>query len=218
MDRTISRRSRTASWLLAGLMICLPAAGCAKVLATAVYLVKGTNVPAEYDGLEGKRVAVVCRQLASLQYRNSTVPRDLAARVGALLQQNVRKIDVIDQQEVAEWTDENSWEEFTEIGKALEADMVVAIELESFKLHQGQTLYQGQANVQIRVYDVADGKVVFEKIPRPSVYPPNSAIPASEKQEAQFRREYVGVLADEIARHFYEHDSRATFAIDSTVQ
>jgi hypothetical protein len=198
-------------------MLALPLAGCAKVLATAVYVIKGTNVPAEYEGLKEKKVAVVCRQLASLQYRDSTVPRELAARVGSLLAQNVKKIEVIDQQDVAEWTDENAWEEFTQIGKALEADMVVAIDLEDFRLHQGQTLYQGRANVQIKVYDMEDGgKVVFEKSPRPSVYPPNTGIPTSEKQESQFRREYVGILADEIGRHFYEHDSRATFAIDST--
>lgn len=217
MDRTVSRRGRSVQRLLAGLLLCLPLAGCAKVLATAVYVIKGTNVDAEYDGLQEKRVAVVCRQLASLQYRDSTVPRDLAARVGSLLAQNGKKIEVIDQQKVSEWTDENAWEDFRQIGKALEADMVVAIELEDFKLHQGQTLYQGRANVQIKVYDIKDGgKLVFEKTPRPSVYPPHTGIPTSEKQESQFRREYVGVLADEIGCHFYSHDSRANFAIDST--
>jgi hypothetical protein len=217
MDRTESWRRRRVRALLAGLLVCLPLAGCAKVLATAVYVIKGTNVEAEYGGLKEKRVAVVCRQLASLQYRDSSVPRDLAARIGSLLTQNGKKIEVIDQQKVSEWTDENAWEDFTQIGKALEADMVVAIELEDFRLHQGQTLYQGRANVQIKVYDMKDGgKLVFEKAPRPSIYPPNTGIPTSEKQESQFRREYVGVLAEEIACHFYDHDSRANFAIDST--
>ena len=216
MDRTIFRRGRFVPGLLTSLLLLAPLAGCAKVLATAVYIVKGTNVDAEFDGMEGKKVAVVCRQLASLQYRDSTVPRDLAARVGSLLTSNGKKITVIDQQKVAEWTDENAWEDFTQIGKALEADLVLGIELEDFRLHQGQTLYQGRANVQLKVYDMNDGgKLVFEKSPRPSIYPPNTGIPTSEKQESQFRREYVGILADEIGRHFYEHDSRATFAIDS---
>ncbi len=217
MDRTISRYGRGLGWVAVGLTLSLPLAGCAKVLATAVYVVTGANSPAEYTGLKDKRVAVVCRQLVSLQYRDTTVPRDLAARVGSLLATNGKKIEVIDQQQVSEWTDENAWDDFTQIGKALEADIVVAIELEDFRLHQGQTLYQGRANVQIKVYDIKDGgKLVFEKTPRPSVYPPNGGIPTSEKQESQFRREYVGILAEEIARLFYEHDSRANFAIDST--
>lgn len=216
MDRFRSGRRRRAWWLLSCLLV-LPAVGCASTLATALYVIKGTNVDAEYDGLKGKRVAVVCRQLASLQYRDSTVPRELATQVGNRLGANVSKITIIDQQDVAEWTDENAWEEYTEIGKALEADMVVAIDLEDFKLHQGQTLYQGRANVQIKVYDIKDGnKQVFAKSPRPSIYPPNTGIPTSEKQESQFRREYVAVLAEEIARHFYDHDSRVNFALDST--
>lgn len=203
--------------LLAMAMLVAPLAGCASTLATAMYVIKGTNVDAEYAGLKEKRVAVVCRQLASLQYRDSNVPRDLATHIGNALATNVPKITVIDQQDVAQWTDENEWEEFTEIGRALEADMVVGIELEDFRLHQGQTLYQGRANVEIKVYDLKDGgKMVFSKTPKPSIYPPNAAVPTSEKQEGQFRREYVRVLAEEIARHFYDHDSRVNFAIDST--
>jgi hypothetical protein len=59
------------------------------------------------------------------------------------------------------------------------------------------------------------GTVVFEKLPPQSVYPPNTGIPTQELQEPEFRRKYVGVLADEIARNFYEHDSRANFAADA---
>jgi hypothetical protein len=203
--------------LLAIAMLAAPLAGCASTLATAMYVIKGTNVDAEFDGLKEKRVAVVCRQLASLQYRDSNVPRDLATQIGSSLSNNVSKITVIDQQQVAEWTDENEWEEFTEIGRALDVDMVVGVELEDFRLHQGQTLYQGRANVEIKVYDLKQGgKMVFSKTPKPSIYPPNAAVPTSEKQEGQFRREYVKVLAEEISRHFYDHDSRVNFAVDST--
>jgi hypothetical protein len=93
----------------------------------------------------------------------------------------------------------------------------VGVELEDFRLHQGQTLYQGRANVEIKVYDLKEGgKMVFSKTPKPSIYPPNAAVPTSEKQEGQFRREYVKVLAEEVARHFYDHDSRVNFAVDST--
>ena len=215
MDRP--RIGRPAwGWLLSSWMLLLPFTGCASALATAMWVIKGTNVESEYDGLKEKRVAVVCRQLASLAYRDSTVPRDLATQVGNLLSTNVTKIRIIDQQDVAQWTDENAWEDFTEIGKALEADMVVGIELEDFRLHQGQTLYQGRANVHIKVYDLKDGgKLVFDKPAPQAVYPPNTGIPTSDKQEPQFRREFVLVLAEDIARRFYAHDSHVNFARDS---
>jgi len=42
------------------------------------------------------------------------------------------------------------------------------------------------------------------------------AIPAGEKPEAQFRRQFVGYLARQIAHYFYDHDSTVDFANDST--
>jgi len=195
----------------------LSAVGCRSILTTAMYLIRGTEVEPDFKGMKGKRVAVVCRPLVSLQYRNANVAHELAERITILLQQRVPKIKTIDQREVAKWLDENTWEEYVEVGQALKADLVVGIDLEGFNIYQGQTLYQGKANVAVRVYDCQDeGKVVYEKILPQVVYPPNSAVPTSERTEAQFRREFVAVLAEQIARHFYAHDPYEDMALDAT--
>ena len=47
-------------------------------------------------------------------------------------------------------------EDYLEIGKALKAEKVVGIDIESFSVLDGQTLFRGRATVSIRVYDVAD--------------------------------------------------------------
>jgi hypothetical protein len=57
--------------------------------------------------------------------------------------------------------------------------------------------------------------MVFEKTLPQTVYPPNSGVPTSERQEAEFRRAFVKVLADQIARHFYAHDPNADLAQDA---
>jgi hypothetical protein len=99
----------------------------------------------------------------------------------------------------------------------MKADIVVGVDLESFDIFQGQTLYQGKANASIRVYDCKDGnKIVFEKHIPQSLYPPNSAVPTSDRTEGEFRREYILVLADQIARHFYAHDAYADYAQDAS--
>jgi hypothetical protein len=194
----------------------LPSLGCRSALATAMYLWKGTDVPADFAELKDKKVAVVCRPLVTLQYRNASVARDLAQQVTLLLQKQVPKIQTIDQRKVAKWTDENTWEEYTEVGKAMKADMVVGVDLEGFSLFQGQTLYQGKANATVRVYDCRQGgKVVFEKILPECKYPPNSGVPTSDRLEGEFRRQFVVVLADQIARHFYAHDPNADLAQDA---
>jgi hypothetical protein len=119
------------------------------------------------------------------------------------------------------------------MGKALKADMVVSVELGGFALFQGQTIYQGRAVASIQVYDCRDeekkakdkdrpkrekdssSNIVFEKSLPEYKYPPTTGIPASERQEPDFRQEFVKELADYLARHFYAHDTHADFAKDS---
>lgn len=215
MDRSYSRRRLLAA-ALGVAAAAVPAAGCTSLLTTVVYMVRGTDLPAEFPGLKGKKVVVVCRPLVELQVRNSTAARDLARQISALLEQKVPKIKVVDQRKVDEWTDQNSWDEYVEIGKALKADLVVGVDMEDFNLLQGPTLYQGQANVTVKVFDcTAGGKVLFERTLPQVLYPPNHQIPISERQEPQFRREYIAYLADHIARHFYAHDPYRDFAQDA---
>jgi hypothetical protein len=184
-----------------------PALGCRQVMTTAAYLINGTDVDAEFKELKGKKVAVVCRPLTTLQYRDSNAGRDIAQQVATLLQKEVSKIQIIDQRKINKWTDENTWEEYSEVGKAVKAEMVVGIDLESFSIFQGQTLYQGKADATIRVFDCRHGnKMVFEKQMPQCVYPPSAGIATSERSEATFRHEFLLVLANRIARHFYSHD------------
>jgi len=210
MDCATSLQRR---WSLLLLLSVLPATGCSAV-AAAMYVVNGNDVPAAFDELKEKRVIVVCRPNALLQYSTATVAKDLARGISKRLRGEVRAIEVVPQEEVDAWLDENDWQEFSEVGKALDADMVVGVELNQFGLYQGQTLYQGRAVYSIRVFDLAEGgnELVYEQDPPEAVYPPNVAIPTSSKREPEFRREFVAELSEQIGRHFYAHDSRADFA------
>lgn len=210
--------ARRWGWLLAAVAAAMPfvasQSGCVSALATALYVIKGDNRPAQFDGLKGRRVAVVCRPVVELEYSSSGAAADIAVHVSRLLKENVRKIKLVDPREVANWTDENTWHEFTEIGSALGAELVLGIDLEGFSLYQGQTLYQGNAIVRLAVYDVATGETVFERALPPSVFPPNHAIATQDKTEDAFRRQFVAVVSDEIGRYFYPHDAHADFGKD----
>ena len=198
--------------LLLGLSVMV---GCQSGLATAMWLIKGPNMPAEYDCMDEKKVAVVCRAVDFSSFNYHNAPKELSRRVSMLLTQNGSKIEVIEQRKVDEWMDNNSWNEYIEVGRALDADIVLGIDLERFSIYEGQTLYQGKANVTIKTYDCESGELLVDKPLPQSVYPPNSAKPTSDLQESEFCREYLAVLADEIGRHFYPHDPRANFAADA---
>ncbi len=214
MDR-LRRRSLWVGSILAALML-LTAGGCS-VLPFIAYLYQGIATPAEYDGLKGKRVAVICRPVASLQYQSSSVSRELSMAVAYKLEQNVKHIKLIDQDDVDKWEDENNWDNYLQIGKALKADMVVGIDLDQFSLLQGQTLYQGKASIEISVYDLskATKRPAYQKSLPQRMYPPNAPVPAAEKPLAEFQREFIQALADQISRHFYDHDATQDFAADS---
>jgi ABC-type uncharacterized transport system auxiliary subunit len=190
-------------------------AGCQSALFTLAYLIKGNDIPPECDILKEKKVVVVCRPVVALQYRNARVDRDLAERVSSLLKTNVKKIKMVEQRKVAKWLDENSWDEFLEVGQKMEADYVIGIDLVQFDLQQGQTLYQGRATTEVKVIECKTGKVAYEKSLPQVVYPPNRMIPTSDKQENDFRKEFVGVLADRIGWNFYAHDRYDDFAADA---
>jgi hypothetical protein len=196
------------------LLAVLAAAGCQGLLGLGA-VIMGTDESAEFAGLKEKKVAVVCRPLVSLQYRNAGAARELAQQVGLFLSANVPKINVIDSQKVASWIDENTWDDYVEVGKALKADCVIGIDLMSFSVLEGQTLYRGRSAVAFKVYDVATGKTLFEKTLPETVYPPNIALPASERPEGEFRSEFVKIVAWHVARHFYKHDAYGDTCLDT---
>ncbi|NDC64761.1 MAG: hypothetical protein EBZ59_12460 [Planctomycetia bacterium] len=200
--------------LLPGLLA-VPLLGGCSTLLTAAYLLQPADVPAEFAGLKGKHVAVVCRPIVELEFSDAGSARELATLVEGNLDRNVRRVHVIGQQEVARWLDENAWVDYATLGKSLDADHVVGIDLERFHLHEGSTLYRGRASATIRVYDVDKGTVAFERRFDDFTFPTDSAIPAADRSESQFRAMFLQILAQKIARCFHAYESRDVFAEES---
>ncbi|OHB75154.1 MAG: hypothetical protein A2W31_15100 [Planctomycetes bacterium RBG_16_64_10] len=192
------------------------AAGCHRIVATAVYAWKGSSEPAAFSGLQDRRVVVVCRPPSSLEYRHAGAARDLARRTGSLLASHVKGIDVVNPVDVEDWADQSDADDFRELAKAVGADTVVFIELSEFRLQNGQTLYQGNADVTVTVHDLRDGdRIAWEKPLGQILFPEHSSVPAQEKTLAHFRSQFIEVLAERIARNFYPHDLHYDFAIDA---
>lgn len=203
--RSPMKRTPWLAAICAGLFIAQ--FGCVKLMTTVAYFVKGTTDPAEFEGLKDKRVAVVCRPLVELKYNAGSVPNDLATRVGQLLKQNGKRVKIVKQSDVNNWTDENPNEELYAIGQGVSADLVLGIDLEDFSLFQGQTLYQGKAQVRLSVCNVNDdGEIIWEKPMRQVIWPARGGRPAQDEPVQQFQREYIEILATEIGNHFYAHD------------
>jgi hypothetical protein len=220
MDRAFPSRIAHMPWApLAVLALGVAAStGCIhSLIATGIYVWQGGDVvPAQCDALEKQRVVVVCRPPASHEYRNAGASRAIGARVTAMLDKNVKGIEVVSPKEVDNWIDEQDWENFRDLGRAVKASRVVYIELDDFNLYKGKTLYQGSAHVTISVYDMDNkGKLVWDRRLGEVLFPRNSGIPAADKSVQEFERQFVEVISTQIAEHFYKHNPNASFALDA---
>ena len=198
---------------IAGL-VTLP--GCGPI-ATIAWLIHGPEmVPAEFDGLKGKRVAVVCLDANSLGGPGGEADT-VAKAVALVLGKNVQDIHMVRQSEVADWLDTHGDDviDYRDIGRGVKADMVVGIDLLNFNLHEGQTLLKGRAKCGVKVYDMKKGgELVYESAPREIAWPENGARHVTEN-EANFRNVFVGVLADRIGKDFYPVELARGFATDA---
>ena len=190
--------------------------GCVGFLAQIGYWTGGANVAAEFDDLTGKRVAVVCIS-DSGSFGLGTNNLFLARGVATILEQKIEEIEMVRTDEIADWIDRNDWDEvdFAEIGRGVEAERVVAIELSGFGLYDGQTLYKGRANMMVRVLDMeAGGKEVFRRRLDELAFPTNGGYPTTDTTESKFRRTFLKFLADNVAKFFYEYEMMEDFGRD----
>ena len=150
-------------WIfILGCGLLLSTSGCSTIL-TVAYLFHPEDVPAEYSGLRGKHVVVVCKPIVELEFTDAGTARELAERIGANIRENVRGVKIISQQEVSRWLDENAWVDYPTLGKSVDADLVVGIDLDHFSLHEGSTLYRGRTTIHMQVHDIKDDLIVLDK-------------------------------------------------------
>ncbi len=199
-------------------VVTVASTGCLhSILATGIYLVQGGNrVPADCEELEDQRVVVVCRPPSSHEYRHAGAARSIGTRVSELLEINVEGIDVVSSREVDNWVDEQDWENFKDLGRAVKASRIVYIELDHFDLYKGKTLYQGNAQIKVTVFDTANhGKRLWDRDLGEMLFPHNSGIAVQDKSVRNFSNQFVGIVSQEIAENFYKHDPNADFAMDA---
>ena len=210
--RTINR----SVWIfILGCGLILNVGGCSTIL-TVAYLFHPEDVPAEYSGLRGKHVVVVCKPIVELEFADAGTARELAERIGANIRKNVRGVKIISQQEVSRWLDENAWVDYATLGESVDADLVVGIDLDHFSLHEGSTLYRGRTTMHMRVHDIKDDLIVFDKRMEDFTFPADSAIPTADQSEQQFRGLFLRILASRFHVAFMP-ESRAHFAEENLI-
>lgn len=215
MDRLLTPNPRRGFFVLATILLGT-LAGCG-TFAQFMYAIKGMEVKAAYPGLKDSRVAVVVVSDAS-SYGPDSLTRVVGRALGARLSEKVKGITVVSHQTIENWQDTHGWNEidFVALGKSVKADKVVAIEIDSYSIREGSTMFKGRAMITTSVYDIAnEGQIVFNKGPGEYQFPKSHGRPAISTNPRQFETAYLSMLVDSIARNFHKHDRTDTVAEDA---
>ena len=195
----------------------ISSSGCLAFVANMVRVIKGTDAPAEFDDLKEKKVAVIASTPAGYNADASAII--MSSHVHTLLATNVRKIQVVNQEEVNRIISDlpASEQGMALIGSRLGADYVVSVEIANLKLRDGQTLYKGSSTTTLTVYKVSEGNnAVYRKV-FPDFNFPVMGMPITDIDEATFQRFYLAEVAQRVARTFYAYDPSVDVAKEASV-
>lgn len=120
---------------------------------------KKLDVPAQYDGLEGKTVAVLASADHSVLMEHAAIAGNIAANIALRIAQNVDQVSVLGPGEVEEWKYRTPrWQTLApgEIAKELGVERLVVIDLYEYRLNPlgNSFLWDGMAGANINVAEV----------------------------------------------------------------
>lgn len=191
--------------------------GCIQMAANLMSVVRGPAIPAEFKGLEEKRVAVICANESGICRDEATIR--MAGNLKGILAVKLPKTKFVNQEEVDQWIEGSSASErdVSAIGKGVGADYVISVDMLNLQLKDGPTLFRGRSNLTVSVWDVKTEKPVFRKSVPEHSYPVMAGQSTTETDEDKFRRVYLLNAADKLARYFYAHELGEDVAIDATI-
>lgn len=200
--------------LLASALVVFP--GCTGMMTQLMYVIKGHTMPADFDGLEGKKIAVVCVSDASA-YGPDPLTYSVSNALSIKLARGLKESSVVPVTKVEEWIDTHGWDErdFVALGEGIGVDAVVAVDIASYTIHEGSTMFKGRADITATVYNIQkEGQIDHHYGPKIFEFP-KTGRPAIQTTDRQFEAMYLGQLVIHLANQFCEHDHLDSFASDA---
>lgn len=209
--------SRVFSFLVLLLLFAaiLPEFGCTGIAAQLLYVLKGHKVPKEYEGLEDQKVAVLVISDGrgygpdySMQVLEQLIHRHLDLEYK-------KKITIIPQDEVyGAFNDRVRDPDYVAIGKSLQADKVLVIEITDYRLREGATLYKGNCYFKCAVFDTVENRMVFSRGPNSFSFP-TDGLPSIDTSERDFEQMFLTELSYRIAGYFCDQEVKELYGRDA---
>ncbi len=213
----ISRHSLILlSTLLLSLTV-LNCTGCVGGLAQLFYVLKGHEIPAQYNELDSNSVAVIVHTDASA-YGSDSLSDTLEKFITINLVANVPGVAIVPKIKVANWIDIHGTDQskLAKLGRDVGADYVLSVAVDDYSIREGSTIYKGKAEVTISVVDSESGDSTYVAGPDRLEYPENGR-PAIQTDDRKFEMFYLSWLSEQISKQFYKHDPTQEVADDAAL-
>ena len=210
--------------LLPGLALLLAVAllpGCQMIIGLMMMAQGKPLQPAHFTAKTGKKLTEKNKRVLVLSCADPraltthpSLPIDIVQQVSSKLR--AHEIKTCDTNEVTRYLesgevfDKNT--DFTALAKEMKADYVILIAFETFATRQENSsgLYRGLSRSNIHVWEMA-GTGEKRRLSRiyqkghDSKYPVHQPIESDYEHPELFQHKFLDLLAEELARHFYDH-------------
>lgn len=181
------------------------------------------KIPPPCPPLKGKRVVVLTSAVAGARNEFVTIDREITNDLVKTLRKSIKKIDVVDPEKVADWKrDKPTLTDPDDAAVAFEADVVIFLEIQRFQIQNPIDLdmYQGKANVHIRVTELSHpkddrGRELTDKPKESEIihesdldteFPVTGGISReSGVSKATFKNRFLKVVNEQLSWHFVDH-------------
>ena len=208
------RRPRRAAFGL-GLLLCASlAGGCALFKSMAVHAAPKTEkIAAEYNGLAGKKLLVFVWVPPEIKWDYPYIRLDLAAYVGAYLNQNVEDVTVVDARRVEDYLAKSRQFESdpAEVGRHFHADRVIYLAVYQFSIRDPGMAehYRGRIASSVEVYDLTAKSDSAQRNTLREVnvaYPEERALGFANVRPDQVRQATYELFTTEVGRKFHNYE------------
>lgn len=212
--RQCSDRARLGK-LLGIVLACLPAlTGCSYIKALVILTAPSTEkVRAEYDKLEGKRVAVYVWVPPEIAWDYPRIRLDLAGQLSGYLKEHVKDIRMVDPYQVESYLQRSSSPEVPaeRFREEFRADMVVKVAVFKFTMRDPgmSQYYRGRLSASISVADLTEPSAPVQETPLGEVsvvVPDDQSIGYTNIQPDQLRLQTYLVFTAEAGKKFHDYE------------
>jgi hypothetical protein len=190
-----------------------------------VFFLQPENPSIEAPGpsLEEKKVVILCNVSANALGEFPSLEREMCRTLATTLRKKCKKVTIVDPDKVATWTEAHpQWSDPSEAAQDFDADLVIFLEIEGFRIQQPGDLnvLQGASKTHIQVFGMEYPKNSKDKPIKDqpkeahkiydeyceSTFPNRGPIPIDSGTSASaFKSKFLKIAASEISWHFVKH-------------